>query len=106
MTGLHESTLALSVYNAVARDGTMTAAQAFAYLQRYWDVGAMLELEEVYAGIRYLEKRKIVTVADGTIAPAKLENGAARTVTRNPAQQSELIFGRGRALVDKGLVLG
>lgn len=106
MTGLHESTLALSVYNAIARDGTMTVTQAFAYLRKHWDVDGQLELAEIYEGLRYLEKRKLVTVADGTIAPTKLEGGAARTVIRHPAQQTELIFGRGKALVDKGLVLG
>jgi hypothetical protein len=106
MTGLHESTLALSVYNAIARDGAMTAGQALSYLKRYWDAGGILELGEVEAGIRYLESRKLVTVADETVAPAKLENGAARTVVRHPEQQTELVFGNGMSRISKGTALG
>lgn len=106
MTGLHESTLALSVYNAIARDGTMTRAQAFAYLQKNWDDGSKLELDEIDQGLQYLLARKLVTFADDVIAPSRLESGAACTVVRHPLKQTELVFGHGKARVSRGLVLG
>lgn len=93
MTGLHESTLALSVYNAVARLGTLNGAQLLDVLQRNWD--ERVEPDEIQQGIAYLLSRKMVTVAAGVVAPAKLEGGAARTILRSPVCQTELVWGAG-----------
>jgi hypothetical protein len=104
MTGLHESTLALSVYNAVARLGTLNGAQLLEVLRRNWD--NRVEPDEIQQGVSYLLKRKMVTIADGVVAPAKLEGGAARTILRNPIRQTELIWGAGAQQVRGGNGLG
>ncbi|HTJ17841.1 MAG TPA: hypothetical protein VL494_13770 [Steroidobacteraceae bacterium] len=104
MTGLHESTLALSVYNAVARDGAMDGEQLLAYLRSNWD--PRLEPNEVVAGCDYLKARRMIVVADGVVAPARLESGAARTVLRHPARQTELVYGLGAGKPTAGTKLG
>lgn len=69
----------------------MTEESALALLQRAWD--PKLEANEVRAGIDYLAKRNMVSRAeDGQLTPAQFAGGTARTVLRNPANQSELIF--------------
>ena len=52
---------------------------------------ADFEAAELEAGVAYLLKRRIVTEADGVIAPRVTSNGAAATVVRNPVDQTELI---------------
>lgn len=104
MTGLHESTLALSVYNAVARMGSMNSTQLVTFLSKEWD--GRVEVSEVEEGIDYLSRRKMVTIAGGNISPARLDRGAARTVLRNPARLTELVFGAIGALPTPGMRLG
>jgi hypothetical protein len=104
MTGLHESTLALSVYNAVARLGTLNGAQLLEVLRRNWD--ERVDPDEIQQGVAYLLRRKMVTVAHGVVAPAKLEGGAARTILRNPARQTELVWGAGAQQVQGGNGMG
>lgn len=106
MTGLHESTLALSVYNALARLGLMDKQQIVAALAAAWD--SRVDLHEVGLGINYLVARKMVTVEGDVVAPTKLVSGAARTVIRHPQRLDELIYGPGQAKsrISKGLVLG
>lgn len=95
MTGLHESTLALSVYNALARHGDMTERQVLAALQRAWH--PELETNEVRAGIEYLTRRKMVAASEGgKLGVAQLVGGTARTVLRNPGAQHELMWGSSR----------
>jgi hypothetical protein len=95
MTGLHESTLALSIYNAIARTGALSREQLASFLKANWD--GQVDLSEIDDGVRYLTKRGMITMIDGSIVPSKLENGAARTVIRKPDKLTELMFG-GRAV--------
>jgi hypothetical protein len=96
MTGLHDSTLALSVYTAIARHGAMGRAQLLATLQRAWMPA--VEAPEIESGLRYLAARNIVTEADGVVAARVLVSGAAATVVRNPANQTELVLSVPRRL--------
>ncbi len=104
MTGLHESTLALSVYNAIARCGTMTREQALAVLQKHWE--QQLDLAEMNLGVEYLVTRKMITEADGVLAPSKLVNGAAATVIRHPADATALTYSRVQSKAQDGTRLG
>jgi hypothetical protein len=104
MTGLHESTLALSVYNAVARLGSLNGDQIMTVLRNNWD--DRVEPSEIAEGVRYLLKRKMVVVADGTVSAAQSEAGAARTILRHPARQTELIWGAGKQQVRGGAGMG
>lgn len=103
MTGLHESTLALSVYNAIARHGTMTREQALAVLQRAWESG--LEASEVDTGVAYLLQRKMVTDVNGVLSPARTAAGAAATVVRNPLAQTELVYSKLQQKAPEGMRL-
>jgi hypothetical protein len=103
MTGLHESTLALSVYNAIARCGQLSRAQLLTVLQKHWE--ASVAAEEIEAGIAYLLARKMVTEADGFVAAARTQSGAAATVIRDPMQQTELAYSRSQAKVKAGVQL-
>jgi len=91
MTGVHESTLALSIYTALTRAGDMSTEQALALLKRAWD--ERLEEEEVAQGLTYLLERKLVTVGDGVIRATRHDGGAAATVVRHPLRQTELVYG-------------
>lgn len=90
MTGLHESTLALSVYTALVRHGSLTRDQACSVLSAAWD--PRLERDEVDAGAEYLLARRLVVEADGVLTPSSFKNGAARTVIRSATDQTELVF--------------
>lgn len=88
MTGLHESTLALSVYTAIQRRGSMSREQMLVMLREAWD--ARLEPVEIDEGIEYLITRKMVIDQGGVVAASIVSNGAAATVVRDPRDQTEL----------------
>jgi hypothetical protein len=90
MTGLHESTLGLSVYNAIMRHGALTGQQMLAILQANWMPN--VEASEVVAGMRYLIKRNLVQDTDGAVAARHVVNGAAAPVMRNPVEPTELLL--------------
>jgi hypothetical protein len=100
MTGLHDSTLGLSVYNALARCGALSREQIRAVLTKAWHKG--VEAEEIDAGVAYLLARRFVTEADDIVAPARTVNGAAATVIRNPLDQTELAYSRKQTKVKDG----
>lgn len=90
MTGLHDSTLGMSVYNAIQRLGSISRHQALVFLQKNWAPG--LEDTEVDAGANYLLRRKLVTEAAGILSARVLVRGAAATVARSPADSTELML--------------
>lgn len=100
MTGLHESTLGWSVYNALARCGRLSRPQALVVLTKHWE--PEVESSEIDDGVAYLLKRGFVTEADGILAPVRTVNGAAATLIRNPLEQSELVYSRKQVKVKDG----
>jgi len=104
MTGLHDSTLALSVYNAIARMGSMTYCQTLEALWAAWRPD--MELSEVFGGVRYLTQRCLVSVVGDYIVATSLECGVARTVVRHPLRLTELVYGSVDANQENGVVLG
>lgn len=97
MTGLHESTLALSVYNAIVKLGAMNEEQILLALRAGWDPD--VERSEVETAIRYLSKRHMVTDVESGVAPAQRYGAAPRAIIRHPQVPTELIFGSGVAVV-------
>lgn len=92
MTGLHDSTLALSVYNALARCGQLTREQILTVLKANWNEAT--EAEEIEIGIGFLARRNFIAESDGVLIPSHFERGTAATVIRNPLDNTELTFSR------------
>lgn len=90
MTGLHESTLGLSVYNAIMRHGALSGDQLLGVLKVNWMPN--VEALEVEAAARYLIKRDLVLVTEGVISAKHVTNGAAAPLIRNPAAPTELLL--------------
>jgi hypothetical protein len=91
MTGLHTSTLALSVYTAIQRHGSLSDEQVLAVLRQNWLES--VEANEIADGLAYLTARDMVTVEGGIIAAKRLRNGVAATVIRHPLDQTQLVYG-------------
>ncbi len=85
---IHESTIALSVYNAIQRLGAMNREQILTKLKAAWD--PVTDLDEIDGGIAYLLKRTLVIETDGVVSARIVNNGAAATVVRDPCDQTEL----------------
>jgi hypothetical protein len=88
MINVHESTLALSVYNALRRCGALTPERVITFLRRNWE--PEFEAADLGLALKYLQKRGLVTVGE-TIAPTGTKDGAAVDVIRNPKRETELV---------------
>jgi hypothetical protein len=81
MTNLHESTQALSVYNALLRFGAMRRDQIHTKLREFWR--SDVEAHEVNAGIRYLLERKFVEEQGEEIKPAHYIGARPQSLRRS-----------------------
>ncbi len=91
MTGLHESTLALSVYNAIARVGSLTPAQAHEHLRSFWR--SDVEPSEVFDGIAYLKTRLMVQQHSGAVIPLRtVRGGKPHPLRRSEVDRRELVY--------------
>lgn len=87
---VHESTLALSVYNVLMRAGTMTEQQILGYLRTHW-APEVLDAE-VKMGIDYLKSRSLVHIHGDAIGAANVRNGVAHPLMRRADTPTELVL--------------
>jgi hypothetical protein len=90
MMPVHQSTLALSVYSALTRAGSMTPSQTLAHLRANW-APEMLEAE-LELGAQYLEARGFVVRDAGVLHARHVRDGAAHPLQRKPGQLTELVL--------------
>ncbi len=90
MMPVHESTLALSVYSALTRAGSMTLEQTLAHLQTHW-APQMVE-SEVLEGVGYLEVRGFVVTDGDMLHVCHVRGGVARPLARKRGAPTELIL--------------
>jgi hypothetical protein len=87
MTGLHESTLGLSVYNAIRECGALTIDQIYVRLNSFWT--SAFTRSEAERGVAYLLARNFVREEDGVISAAHILNGLPHPLRRS-AEVTEL----------------
>lgn len=90
MMPVHESTLALSVYNAIRFGGSMSSAQALTHLQERW--APEMTIEEVATGVSYLEERGLIVSADGTLRAAHVRGSSPWPLKRLESNPTELVL--------------
>lgn len=93
MINVHESTLALSVYRAIQRCGSMTREQIAVHLRKHWEPG--FDDADMAIAEKYLRSRGMVD-GEGELRATRTDGGVAATVIRNPARETELIYGGAR----------
>ena len=90
MLPVHESTLALSVYNALLRVGSLTLDQVLTHLRANW--APEMVAEEVEIGVSYLRNRGLVALENATLHVSHLRGGVARPIKRREDMPTELVL--------------